>query len=185
MEEERNAKNDTSMMARLSARIINNLQVRVNHIHIRFEDHSSCPGHPFAAGVILEELRLYSPSEGDAPLIPGVMHKKAHITRFGVYWDFDEPTCIRAEDVESFQQDMDAAFTSASVATTTTPTNATSAATTTIPTNATSAATTTTPPHKSNEKQAVRPQHWIVEPISLSFSMDADTRSVELRKPEE
>ncbi|KAM7454239.1 hypothetical protein BLSTO_05006 [Blastocystis sp. subtype 1] len=196
MEEERNAKNDTSMMARLSARIINNLQVRVNHIHIRFEDHSSCPGHPFAAGVILEELRLYSPSEGDAPLIPGVMHKKAHITRFGVYWDFDEPTCIRAEDVESFQQDMDAAFTSASVATATTPTNATSAATTTIPTNATSAPTTTTPtnatsapttttsPHKSNEKQGVCPQHWIVEPISLSFSMDADTRSVELRKPE-
>lgn len=70
MEEERNAKNDTSMMARLSAKIINNLQVRVNHIHIRFEDHSSCPGHPFAAGVILEELRLYSPSEGDTPLIP-------------------------------------------------------------------------------------------------------------------
>ena len=30
----------------------------------------------------------------------------------------------------------------------------------------------------------MRPQHWIVEPISLSFSMDADTRSVELRKPE-
>lgn len=184
MEEERNAKNDTSMMARLSAKIINNLQVRVNHIHIRFEDHSSCPGHPFAAGVILEELRLYSPSEGDAPLIPGVMHKKAHITRFGVYWDFDEPACIRAEDVESFQQDMDVAFTSASVASIAIPTNATSAPTTTTPTNATSAATTTTPPHKSNEKQGVRPQHWIVEPISLSFSMDADTRSVELRKPE-
>ena len=127
MEEERNAKNDTSMMARLSAKIINNLQVRVNHIHIRFEDHSSCPGHPFAAGVILEELRLYSPSEGDTPLIPGVMHKKAHITRFGVYWDFDEPACIRAEDVESFQQDMDVAFTSASVASIAIPTNATSA----------------------------------------------------------
>ena len=148
MEDERSSSNN-SMMARLSAKLIDNLQIRVNHIHIRFEDHSSCPEHPFAAGVILEELRLYSPSEGDAPLIPGVMHKKAHITRFGVYWDFDEPTHIHSKH---FQQDMDYAFMDVD----------------SIP----------------REKLSVYPRHWIIEPISLSFRMDADTRNVEQRKPE-
>ena len=47
MEEEKKAKNDTSVMAKLTAKIIDSLQIRIKHVHIRFEDHSSCPGHPF------------------------------------------------------------------------------------------------------------------------------------------
>ena len=93
MEEERNAKNNTSVMAKLTAKIIDSLQIRIKHIHIRYEDHSSCPGHPFAAGVILEKLHVCSPTEDNetsTSLLPGMMRKKVRVTRFGVYWDFDE-----------------------------------------------------------------------------------------------
>ncbi|CAK5280530.1 unnamed protein product [Mycena citricolor] len=37
----------------LTAKIINNVQVTVKNIHIRYEDKLSVPGHPFAAGVTL------------------------------------------------------------------------------------------------------------------------------------
>ena len=60
MQKEMNAKQDNSAVAKLVARIIDNFQLRISHVHIRFEDHSyslecflksrSCPGHAFAAG---------------------------------------------------------------------------------------------------------------------------------------
>ena len=131
------------MLAKLTAKIIDNLQIRIKHVHIRFEDHSSCPGHPFAAGVILEKLHLYSPTEdneGSTPLLPGMMRKKVRVTRFGVYWDFDESSRIHAESVETLQQEMNYAF----------------ADTKSVP----------------DDRLGVVPHHWIhwmVEPISLSL----------------
>ena len=155
MEEEKKAKNDTSVMAKLTAKIIGNLQIRIKHVHIRFEDHSSCPGHPFAAGVILEKLHVYSPTEDNetsTPLLPGMMRKKVRVTRFGVYWDFDESARIHAKSVETLQQEMNYAF----------------ADTKSVP----------------DDRLGVVPHHWMVEPISLSLRVKADTRKVELRKPE-
>ena len=155
MEEEKNAKNDTSVMAKLTAKIIDNLQIRIKHIHIRFEDHSSCPGHSFAAGMILEKLHLYSPTEDNetsTPLMPGMMRKKVRVTRFGVYWDFDESACIHAKSVETLQQEMNYAFAD--------------------------------PKSVPADRLGVVLRHWIVEPISLSLRVRADTWKVELRKPE-
>ena len=155
MEEEKNAKNDTSVMAKLTSKIIDNLQIRIKHIHIRFEDHSSCPGHSFAAGVILEKLYLYSPTEDNeasTPLVPGMMRKKVRVTRFGVYWDFDERSCIHAKSVETLQQEMNYVFAD--------------------------------PKNVPDDRLGVVPHHWMVEPISLSLRVKADTRKVELRKPE-
>ena len=40
MEKERSAKEDTSAMAKLVAKIIDNFQLRISNVHIRFEDHS-------------------------------------------------------------------------------------------------------------------------------------------------
>ena len=155
MEEEKNAKNDTSVMAKLTAKIIDNLQIRIKHVHIRFEDHSSCPGHSFASGMILEKLHLYSPTEDNetsTPLVPGMMRKKVRVTRLGVYWDFDESACIHAKSVETLQQEMNYAFAD--------------------------------PKNVPADRLGVVPRHWIVEPISLSLRVRADTRKVELRKPE-
>ena len=148
MEEEKKAKNDTSVMAKLTAKIIDNLQIRIKHVHIRFEDHSSCPGHPFAAGVILEKLHVYSPTEDNetsTPLLPGMMRKKVRVTRFGVYWDFDESSRIHAKSVETLQQEMNYAFAD--------------------------------PKSVPNDRLGVVPHHWIhwiVEPISLSLRVVAE-----------
>ena len=147
MEEEKNAKNDTSVMAKLTAKIIDNLQIRIKHVHIRFEDHSSCPGHPFAGGVILEKLHVYSPTEDNeasTPLLPGMMRKKVRVTRFGVYWDFDESSRIHAKSVETLQQEMNYAFAD--------------------------------PKNVPADRLGVVPRHWIVEPISLSLRVRVDTR---------
>ena len=155
MEEEKKAKNDTSVMAKLTAKIIDNLQIRIKHVHIRFEDHSSCPGHPFAGGVILEKLHVYSPTEDNeasTPLLPGMMRKKVRVTRFGVYWDFDESSRIHAKSVETLQQEMNYAFAD--------------------------------PKSVPSDRLGVVPHHWMVEPISLSLRVKAGTRKVELRKPE-
>ena len=148
MEEEKKAKNDTSVMAKLTAKIIDNLQIRIKHVHIRFEDHSSCPGHPFAAGVILEKLHVYSPTEDNetsTPLLPGMMRKKVRVTRFGVYWDFDESARIHAKSVETLQQEMNYAFADLK----------------SVPA----------------DRLGVVPHHWIhwiVEPISLSLRVRAE-----------
>lgn len=40
MEKERSAKENTSAMAKLVAKIIDNFQLRISNVHIRFEDHS-------------------------------------------------------------------------------------------------------------------------------------------------
>jgi len=42
-----------SFASRLVTKIVDNIQVRINKIHIRLEDDVSCPGHPFACGLTL------------------------------------------------------------------------------------------------------------------------------------
>ena len=63
--------------------------------------------------MILEELHVCSPTEDNeasTPLLPGMMRKKVRVTRFGVYWDFDESSRIHAKSVETLQQEMNYAF---------------------------------------------------------------------------
>jgi vacuolar protein sorting-associated protein 13A/C len=45
------------------AKIINNVQIHIKNIHLRYEDHSSTPEHPFAAGVTLSEFKMVSTDE--------------------------------------------------------------------------------------------------------------------------
>ena len=108
--------------------------------------------------MILEKLHVCSPTEDNeasTPLLPGMMRKKVRVTRFGVYWDFDESSRIHAESVETLQQEMNCAFAD--------------------PKNVPDDRLGVVPHHWI---------HWMVEPISLSLRVRVDTRKVELRKPE-
>ena len=63
--------------------------------------------------MILEKLHVCSPTEDNetsTSLLPGMMRKKVRVTRFGVYWDFDESSRIHAKSVETLQQEMNYAF---------------------------------------------------------------------------
>eukprot|EP00736_Rhodelphis_marinus_P003332 Rmarinus@m.26873 len=50
-------------MTRLLTRIVNNLQVEIKNIHIRYENDVTCPGTRFAVGLRLESMALRSCNE--------------------------------------------------------------------------------------------------------------------------
>lgn len=58
-QQQTNAGND-GFISQLTTKIVDNLQVSIKNIHVRFEDHISDPGHPFAAGITLKELSAFS-----------------------------------------------------------------------------------------------------------------------------
>lgn len=75
------------------AKIINNFQVTVKNIHVRYEDHLSVPGHPFAAGITLSEFTIISVDgnwqKAFVPSTAGAIHKLAELRSFAVYFNTD------------------------------------------------------------------------------------------------
>ena len=74
-------------------KIVDNLQVTVKNIHIRYEDSISTPGHPFALGFTLEGFSAVS-TDGDwkpafISTSHGVTHKLATLDALAVYWNTD------------------------------------------------------------------------------------------------
>ncbi|TGZ78721.1 hypothetical protein EX30DRAFT_322121 [Ascodesmis nigricans] len=77
----------------LTTKILDNLQITVKNIHIRYEDAASTPGHPFALGFTLEEFSAVSTNEDWEPnFIHGnvpVTHKLARLGSLAIYWNTD------------------------------------------------------------------------------------------------
>jgi vacuolar protein sorting-associated protein 13A/C len=69
------------------------VQISVKNVHIRYEDALSDPGHPFAAGLTLQELSAVSTDENWRPTwiqsTSGTTHKLATLGSLAVYWDTD------------------------------------------------------------------------------------------------
>ncbi|KAI9761476.1 MAG: hypothetical protein M4579_000986 [Chaenotheca gracillima] len=77
----------------LVTKIVDNLQVTVKNIHVRYEDSISTPGHPFALGLTLEEFSAVSTDGQWNPSFiqtsQGVTHKLATLGALAVYWNTD------------------------------------------------------------------------------------------------
>ncbi|EPS41948.1 hypothetical protein H072_4103 [Dactylellina haptotyla CBS 200.50] len=77
----------------LVTKIVDNLQVTIKNIHIRYEDSISTPGHPFALGFTLEEFSAVSTNENWLPIfIQGnvaVTHKLGKLSSLAIYWNTD------------------------------------------------------------------------------------------------
>ncbi|KAH9840421.1 SHR-binding domain of vacuolar-sorting associated protein 13 [Teratosphaeria destructans] len=86
-------KKQQSFTAALTTTIIDNVQIQVKNVHIRYEDALSDPGHPFAAGLTLQELSAVSTDENWRPTwIQGTSsttHKLATLGSLALYWDTD------------------------------------------------------------------------------------------------
>lgn len=86
-------KKSQSFTASLVSTIVNNLQITVKNIHIRYEDSISAPGHPFAAGLTLEEFSAVSTDgEWNPTYIQnsvGVAHKLAKLEALAIYFNTD------------------------------------------------------------------------------------------------
>ncbi|KAH9835542.1 vacuolar protein sorting-associated protein 13 [Rhodofomes roseus] len=81
------------LISSLIAKIINNLQVSVKNIHIRYEDKMSVPGHPFAAGATLAGFTAASVNEKWQPAFidskAGTIHKLSKLESLAMYFDTD------------------------------------------------------------------------------------------------
>lgn len=86
-------KRTQSFTESLVTKIVDNLQVTVRNIHVRYEDAISAPGHPFALGVTLEEFSAVSTDgEWNPTFIHGhdkTTHKLAILDALAVYWNTD------------------------------------------------------------------------------------------------
>ncbi|KAI1497895.1 vacuolar protein sorting-associated protein 13, partial [Biscogniauxia marginata] len=86
-------KKSQSFTESLVTKIVDNLQVTVKNIHVRYEDSISAPGHPFALGVTLEEFSAVSTDGEWAPTFiqnsTETTHKLAKLGALAVYWNTD------------------------------------------------------------------------------------------------
>ncbi|KAL2145881.1 hypothetical protein VTI28DRAFT_5963 [Corynascus sepedonium] len=86
-------KRTQSFTESLVTKIVDNLQVTVKNIHVRYEDAISAPGHPFALGFTLEEFSAVSTDDGWAPTFiqdsTTTTHKLATLESLAVYWNTD------------------------------------------------------------------------------------------------
>ena len=77
----------------LVTKIVNNLQISVKRIHVRYEDTLSSPEHPFALGLTLEEFSAVSTDDKwNAAFIQesgGLTHKLINLGALALYWNTD------------------------------------------------------------------------------------------------
>ncbi|KAG5221901.1 hypothetical protein IMY05_C4192002100 [Salix suchowensis] len=95
----------------MMAKIINNVQITVKNVHIRYEDKLSVPGHPFAVGVTLAGFTAYSVNENWEPaFIEGfvrTVHKfdqLGQLQSLAVYFDTDAPSLAGLSPVEAMKK---------------------------------------------------------------------------------
>lgn len=86
-------KKSQSFTESLTNAIIDNLQVNVRSIHIRYEDSISSPGHPFALGLTLNEFGAVSTNKDWRPSFikstSGTTNKLVDLKSLAFYWNTD------------------------------------------------------------------------------------------------
>ncbi|KAK4052926.1 Vacuolar protein sorting-associated protein 13 [Microbotryomycetes sp. JL221] len=86
-------KKNQSFTTSLVNKIVDNLQLEIRNIHIRYEDKLSVPGHPFSVGLTLSHFSAISTDDQWKPAyvvnpVNGV-HKLAKLESLAVYFDTD------------------------------------------------------------------------------------------------
>lgn len=109
MSQEEQQKNQ-SFTQNLVTKIVDNLQVTVKNIHVRYEDSISAPGHPFALGVTLEEFSAVSTDGQWKPTFiqnsTDVTHKLATLGALAVYWNTDSDLFMDNVQDDTDPEDM-------------------------------------------------------------------------------
>ncbi|KAL3428164.1 hypothetical protein PVAG01_01673 [Phlyctema vagabunda] len=97
-------KKNQNMQQSLTEKIVDNLQITVKNIHIRYEDSISQQGHPFALGITLKEFRAESTDGQWNPTYvqgsDGVTHKIAILDSLAVYWNTETKLLGSGRQVE-------------------------------------------------------------------------------------
>lgn len=92
MTQEEQRRNQSFTQSFITA-IVDNLQISIRNVHIRYEDSIASPGHPFAVGVTLQELSAVSTDAEWRPTFiqstSGTAHKLATLGALAIYWNTD------------------------------------------------------------------------------------------------
>lgn len=103
-------KKSQSFTESLVTKIVDNLQVTVKNIHVRYEDSISAPGHPFALGITLAEFSAVSTDEGWKPTFiqnsTKSTHKLATLGALAIYWNTDTTLLGPGREVGDEEHDM-------------------------------------------------------------------------------
>nr|XP_033778552.1 vacuolar protein sorting-associated protein 13D isoform X3 [Geotrypetes seraphini] len=76
-----------SVTASIVTRIVDNIELRIQDVHLRFEDDFSNPKHPFAFGVCIKNVSVQNAVN---ELVEKSMRKKQlEIADFRIYWDVE------------------------------------------------------------------------------------------------
>lgn len=82
--DQQSSEESDGFLSQLTTKVIDNLQVSIKNIHLRFEDNVSDPGHPFAAGITLKELSAVSTDGQWNPTFISEMTNTIHKVRTGL-----------------------------------------------------------------------------------------------------
>jgi len=92
MSQEEQLKNQ-SFTQSLTTAIVDNLQVSIKNVHLRYEDSIANPDHPFAVGFTLKEMSAVSTDSDWRPTFiqstSGTTHKLAVLNALSFYWNTD------------------------------------------------------------------------------------------------
>ncbi|KAK7755824.1 Vacuolar protein sorting-associated protein 13 [Diatrype stigma] len=98
-------KKSQSFTESLVTKIVDNLQVEVKNIHVRYEDSISAPNHPFSLGITLEEFSAISTDGQWKPTFiqnsTKSTHKLASLNALAVYWNTDTELLGPGREVEN------------------------------------------------------------------------------------
>ena len=83
-----------TLVQQLTTKIIDNLEITLKNVHIRYEDSQTIPGTPFSAGITLNSFTLSTCDEKwheryvarDINLASTSIRKLAKLHNFGLYW---------------------------------------------------------------------------------------------------
>ncbi|KAA1100602.1 hypothetical protein PGTUg99_027292 [Puccinia graminis f. sp. tritici] len=102
------ANKNESFVAAMTNKILDNLQLRIKNVHIRYEDKLSVPGHPFSVGFTLAELSAVSTDENwQESFIVGSktgVHKLTKLDSLAIYFNTDSISLASLDNPEEFQE---------------------------------------------------------------------------------
>ncbi|XP_043916363.1 vacuolar protein sorting-associated protein 13D [Protopterus annectens] len=76
-----------SVTASIVTRIVENIELKIQEVHLRFEDDTTNPQQPFAFGICIKSVSMQNSTK--EPVQKLMKKKQLDITDFSVYWDHD------------------------------------------------------------------------------------------------
>lgn len=94
----------------LVTKIVDNLQISIKNIHIRYEDSLSSPDHPFALGITLQEFSAISTDKNwKSTFVQNSLcstHKLAKLGALAIYWNTDTRLLGSGREAEISDSEM-------------------------------------------------------------------------------